>query len=110
MASPGALNQEAMSLLSRLVVALGRLHGEHGWDIAAPAVSRAKLMAGRLKAMDEHPTLVDVLLGTSTDATAALIVPEPPQEAALGDVEPEMLWDWNGLDFDFGPFSGLLST
>jgi len=114
MASPGALNKEAMLLLSRLVAALGRLHSDHGWDIAAPALSRAKLMAGRLKAMNEHEPLVHVLLGTdanpSTLPVDAGLLAEPQQATALGGVEPQMVWDWNGMDFDFGPFSGLLST
>ena len=114
MASPGALNQEAMLLLSRLVVALGRLHGDHGWDIAAPALSRAKLMAGRLKAMNEHESLVHVLLGTNTEQGPLPVnvglLAEPQQTTALGGIDPQMVWDWNGMDFDFGPFSGLLST
>lgn len=115
MASAGALNQEAMRLLSRLVGALGRLHSEYGWDIAAPGLSRAKLMAGRLKAMNEHQPLVHALLGTNTDATALLLdtafLAEPLQATALGGMEQQMVWDWNGMmDFDLGNLSGMFSS
>lgn len=111
MASPGALNPDAMLLLSRLVVSLHRLHADHGWDIAGTALLRAKSMADKLKSMNEHQPLVDALLGADTSLNIPPYAALPVDGGqAMGGAGSPMVWDWNGMNFDFGPFAGLLPT
>lgn len=98
-----------MDLLASLVRALHRFQTEYKWDIAVPALRRAAAVEARLKSIGEHEAVVTALRGgdsaTPFDLDAVLqnmvVGPAPAVET-----EPQLVWDWSGLDWNFGDVLG----
>ncbi|KAI9632181.1 uncharacterized protein MKK02DRAFT_40480 [Dioszegia hungarica] len=109
LASASTPNQPAMDLLASLVRALHRFQTEYKWDIAVPALRRAAAVEARLKSIGEHEAVVTALRGgdiaTPFDLDAVLqnMVAGP---APAVETEPQLVWDWSGLDWNFGDVIG----
>jgi hypothetical protein len=110
LASPSSSTNCAMDLLSRLVRALHGFQTTSGWDIASPALRRAAAVENKLKSLGEHDQLLRALRGGITqspldvmaavEAIATTAVPE------ASEMEPQFVWDWSGMDWDFGSLLG----
>jgi hypothetical protein len=110
LASASTPDEMAMDLVGKLVRALHRFQTEYKWDIAVPALGRAAAVEARLRSIGEHDELVSALRGGETaipvDLDAALQALNEGQAAAAQN-EPQLVWDWSGIDWNVGD---LLNT
>ncbi|WVQ92944.1 hypothetical protein IAU59_000005 [Kwoniella sp. CBS 9459] len=116
LASPSDPSIAVLNLIARLVRSLYHYQKAYTWDIAAPALRRAAAMEDRLRKLQEHDTLCDALRGSSSttpgnlNLDSSLAPAVAPITAGEVAVEPQLVWDWTGAEFDFDQLLGLPSN
>ncbi|KAK4689305.1 hypothetical protein P7C73_g793, partial [Tremellales sp. Uapishka_1] len=102
LASPSTPSPEALDLIARFTRALSQQQSKSQWDVAASALRRAAAVSERLKSVNEHQELCSVLKPGSTPETVEDPIAEMLNLSQLETVEPQLLWDWSGVDWLMG--------
>lgn len=103
LANPSAPDNTAMSHLAQLVRALHHCQTDFKWDIATPALRRASAVEARLNSIGEHETVAAALRSgeTATPIRLDSFRQTFDQTQNTVETEPQYVWDWGGLDWNF---------